>query len=220
MTHPSYSPPPNSGLELLYQDDELLVFDKPSGLLSVPGRGRDKQDSLLTRVRDEFPDALTVHRLDMETSGVMLFARGLETQRYLGGLFEKRRIRKRYIAVVDGLVPHEQGEIDKPLITDWPNRPRQIVDDQHGKASLTCYKVIRRYIETHTTRVELAPETGRTHQIRVHLQSIGHPVLGDSLYAPPGARDRSHRLLLHAVSLSLPQARTGERLRFISHAPF
>jgi tRNA pseudouridine32 synthase / 23S rRNA pseudouridine746 synthase len=186
---------------IIHADESFIVINKPSGLLSVPGRGPDKADCAAIRVQQTFPDALTVHRLDMETSGLMLFARGIDAQRALSRAFENRQVKKHYIAVVDGLMQVDSGEINLPLICDWPNRPRQIVDHTTGKPSLTRYRVLSRDEVTQTTHVELSPVTGRSHQLRVHLASIGHCILGDSLYATTEARAASTRLLLHAKFL-------------------
>jgi len=191
------------GFEVIYQDDALLVLNKPTGLLSVPGRGADKQDSLTRRVQAVYPEALSVHRLDMPTSGLMLMARGLPVQRYLQRLFEEREVKKTYIAVVEGRLQPERGEIDLPLIKDWPNRPRQKVDHEQGKHSLTRYRVLGYNAEQDITRVELQPVTGRSHQLRVHMQAVGHAILGDPLYAPQAVQARSARLLLHAESICL-----------------
>lgn len=215
-----YQPPADHGLSILYMDDALLVVDKPSGLLSVPGRGADKQDCLLSRVQVEYADALIVHRLDMETSGVMVLARSKSVHRQLSGLFEQREVQKRYVAVVDGHIRDASGMIDLPLICDWPNRPRQIVDHEQGKPSLTRFKVLWRNIEEGTTRVELEPETGRSHQLRVHLQSLGHPILGDRFYADEQQQAKASRLLLHALSLSFVHPLTAEPMRFVCDAPF
>lgn len=215
-----YQPPADNGLELLYQDDALLVLNKPSGLLSVPGRGDSKQDCMASRVQEEFPNALIVHRLDMATSGVLLMAKNADIHRYLSGLFQEREVEKRYVAIVDGQVRQAIGKIELPLITDWPNRPRQIVDHKNGKPSITRFKVLWRNIEKNTTRIELAPETGRSHQLRVHMQSFGHAILGDRLYASDEVLQRSERLMLHAQSLSLIHPLTKEPMRFISEAPF
>lgn len=215
-----YKPPVHEGLDLLYIDDALLVLNKPSGLLSVPGRGEEKQDCLARRVQEQYPDALIVHRLDMETSGVMVMARSKSVHSQLSKLFQEREVSKRYMAVVEGRVADARGEISLPLITDWPNRPRQIVDHDNGKPSKTYFSVIRRNIEENTTLVELVPETGRSHQLRVHMQSIGHAILGDRLYASEEAQKKSDRLLLHATSLSFIHPLTGEPLRFLSNAPF
>lgn len=216
----AYTPPPHNGLDILYQDNALLVVNKPGGLLSVPGRGPDKQDCLMSRVQREFPQALNVHRLDMETSGLMVLALGKDTQRSLGRLFEQRRVHKRYIAVVNGTLQAGQGEIDLPLAADWPNRPRQKVDSEHGKPSTTRYRVVARDNANNATRVELEPLTGRTHQLRVHLQALGHSILGDSLYADRHSRRRAGRLLLHATTLAFTHPLNSEPLHFSSATPF
>jgi tRNA pseudouridine32 synthase/23S rRNA pseudouridine746 synthase len=215
-----YNPPPDTGLALIYQDDALLVLDKPSGLLSVPGRGADKQDSLLTRARQRFAHAECVHRLDMETSGLMLFALGKRVQRMLNGLFQQRRIGKHYIAVVDGRVALPVGEIHLPLVCDWPNRPRQKVDHALGKPSTTRFRVLGHDTCNDTTRVALRPETGRSHQLRVHMQSLGHSILGDRLYGPADTRNRASRLLLHASALTFRHPASGRPSTFYSKAPF
>ncbi|MDH5409060.1 MAG: RluA family pseudouridine synthase [Gammaproteobacteria bacterium] len=222
MVHHSkpYTPPAHTELDMIYQDDDLLVVNKPAWLLSVPGRGEDKQDCMLSRVRLEYPEALVVHRLDMATSGLMLLARNKEMQSKLGTLFEKRQIDKRYIAMVDGKLEHQTGEINQPLITDWPNRPKQKIDHDNGKPSLTSYKVLNYNEEQNTSRVELIPKTGRTHQLRVHLQSIGHAIIGDRLYASTEAQKKSERLLLHAVKLSFIHPVTQQELVLNSNAPF
>lgn len=211
--------PPQTPLQFIHITSDLLVVDKPAGLLSVPGRGEDKQDCLITRVQEHYPDALTAHRLDMSTSGLLLLARGEAMQRELFRLFRERAVSKRYLATVDGLMAQDFGEIDLPMICDWPNRPRQIVDHQIGKPSLTRYRVIERQPATHTTRVELEPITGRSHQLRVHLASLGHPILGDELYAGAAA-ERAPRLLLHAAEISFIHPLTEEALVFRSAAPF
>lgn len=217
---PHYNPPPDTGLDLIHQDTALLVLNKPSGLLSVPGRGADKQDSLLTRARKRFADVECVHRLDMETSGLTVLARGKQAQRALNRLFQQRQVHKQYVAIVDGEVEPRDGEIHLPLICDWPNRPRQKVDFAHGKASLTHFRVLSHDPQQHSTRVSLRPETGRSHQLRVHMQSLGHSILGDPLYATPQARNRAPRLLLHASALAFCHPLTGKQSHFYSHAPF
>ena len=203
-----------------FSDDAIVVAEKASGLLSVPGRGPDRQDCLSARVQAQFADALIVHRLDMETSGLMLFARGIESQRVLSRAFETREVGKRYVAVVAGLIDEDEGSIDLPLICDWPNRPRQMVDNELGKPSLTRYRVLSRDATMHTTRVSLMPVTGRSHQLRVHMAALRHPMLGDSLYAPPGVQALSPRLLLHATELRFAHPVTGQALTFASEAPF
>ena len=189
-----YLPPEDNGLDILYQDEYLLVLNKPAGLLSVPGRDEDKQDCQIHRVQREFPTAMIVHRLDMATSGAMVIALNEEIHRNLSILFEKRQVEKKYVAVVAGLVKNQQGLINLPLITDWPNRPKQMIDHERGKPSRTQFNVLDYDHKRNTTRVELIPETGRTHQIRVHLQSIGHAILGDRLYASDEVRDNSPHL--------------------------
>jgi tRNA pseudouridine32 synthase/23S rRNA pseudouridine746 synthase len=205
-----------SMLEVLHVDDAIVVIDKPAGLLAVPGRGEFGRDNAASRVQQRCADALIVHRLDMATSGLLLFARGAQVHRDLSAAFAKRRVHKRYVAVVHGVVEADQGEIAAPLAADWPNRPRQIVDVLHGKPSLTRWRVLAR--DASTTRLELEPVTGRSHQLRVHLLSIGHPICGDPLYGalPPA----TPRLLLHACELGLTHPLTGAACRFVSEAPF
>lgn len=206
----------------VYVDDMLLVVDKPSGLLAVPGRGADKQDCLSARVRAGYPDALVVHRLDMATSGLMVMARNAQVQRVLSKAFAARAVEKRYIAIVAGrpAAPLQNWEtIDLPLIVDWPNRPLRIVDPVRGKPSVTRWRVLGP-AGADATRVELEPVTGRSHQLRVHLRELGHPILGDSLYAPPEVQTQAKRLLLHAWSLRFAHPVTAKKLAFECVAPF
>ena len=206
---------------LVYLDAHLLVADKPAGLLCVPGRGADKADCLVTRLQAHWPDALTVHRLDMATSGLMVFARGAAMQRLLSIAFAARQVHKTYTAVVAGLVAAEHGEINLPLAADWPNRPRQQVDLVKGKASITHWQVLARDKAARTTRLLLVPVTGRSHQLRVHLAALGHPILGDALYAAPAAAAAVPRLLLHACRLRLePLPGLSGPLQFTSTVPF
>lgn len=198
---------------LLHVDAHLIVADKPAGLLAVSGRGEAGLDHLAGRVQALHADALVVHRLDMATSGLMLLARGAAMQRALSIAFAARRVDKRYIAVVEGLLQDERGEISAPLAADWPNRPRQQVDLVRGKPSLTRWQVLERGGDS--TRLALLPVTGRSHQLRVHLQHIGHPIRGDALYAPQPLR--ATRLLLHAERLSFEHPATGQALAF--HSP-
>ncbi|MGL6108778.1 MAG: RluA family pseudouridine synthase [Rubrivivax sp.] len=207
-------------INVVFADDALIVVDKPAGLLAVPGRGADKQDCLSTRVQARWPDALVVHRLDMATSGLMLFGRGANMQRRLSRAFASRQIEKHYIAVVDGCLPASGGCIELPLAADWPNRPMQKVDLDRGKPARTDWQVLDADPAASTTRLSLQPHTGRTHQLRLHLSTIGHPILGDALYAPPGVRDRAKRLLLHACALALAHPASGERLELKSKAPY
>ena len=219
-TAPAYYPPHDTGLDVRHIDADLLIVDKPSGLLSVPGRGPGMDDNLASRVQARFPEALTVHRLDMDTSGLLVMARNPEAHRALGRLFELRQVEKEYIAVVAGRVADSERSIALPLIADWPNRPRQMVDFVQGKPALTHLEVLSYDAGSDTTRVRLNPETGRSHQLRVHLQSIGHPILGDDLYAPPEILVRSPRLLLHAAMLAFSHPVSGEWLVVTSDPPF
>jgi tRNA pseudouridine32 synthase/23S rRNA pseudouridine746 synthase len=203
---------------IVFADDAFVVAAKPAGQLAVPGRGEDKQDCLWRRVQREVADALVVHRLDQATSGLMLFARGVAVQRALGRAFMQRAVDKTYVAVVAGEVAGEQGEIDLPLAVDWPNRPRQVVDPVRGKASLTRWRVLGR--GDGTTCLALEPVTGRSHQLRVHLLAIGHPIVGDSLYAPPEVAAAAPRLLLHASRLAFDHPSRHERVAFESPPPF
>ncbi len=203
---------------LVYVDEQLLVLDKPAGLLAVPGRGADKQDCLSARAQRLWPDALVVHRLDMATSGLFVMARSLHVQRLLSRAFAERDVDKRYEAIVAGDVAGDDGVIELPLARDWPNRPLQKVDHATGRPSTTRWQVLAR--RGGRTRLQLEPVTGRTHQLRVHLQAIGHPIVGDTLYAPPGVQAQSRRLLLHATSLRLRHPGSGDALAFDSRAPF
>ncbi|MFN3785852.1 MAG: pseudouridine synthase [Thiothrix sp.] len=215
----AYCPPPDQGLTLHYQDEALLVVEKPAGLLAVPGRGTDKQDCLLRRVQSRFPEAITVHRLDMGTSGLMVFARGKATERALSILFQTRQVQKCYIAVVAGQLAKASGEINLPLATDWTNRPRQMVCFAHGKPSLTRYTLLNYDAARDSSRLALEPVTGRSHQLRVHLQVLGHPILGDELYAGEHCQ-RAQRLLLHTHALSFPHQHSAVSLTFTSPVPF
>ncbi len=219
MTKPAYMPPPDHGLAVVFADDSLVVVDKPAGLLSVPGRGEGMADCLVARVQALFPDTLSVHRLDMSTSGLLILARGAEMHRQLSRLFRERQVEKSYVAVLDGLLSAEAGEVDLPLIADWPNRPRQKVDFEVGKQSLTKFVTLSRDQIGKTTRVELYPVTGRSHQLRVHMSALGHPILGDELYGG-AAEMKAERLLLHAMDLSLFHPLTAASLNFHCPVPF
>ena len=218
----AYEPPPDIGLDLIHVDDDLVVVNKPAGLLSVPGRGADRADCMAARVQARFSDAMIVHRLDMATSGLLVFGRGLAMQRALSEAFAARAVDKRYEAVVQGCVPNDAGDIDLPLITDWPRRPRQVVCFERGKPSLTRYRVLSRSADEVSTRLSLEPVTGRSHQLRVHLLALGHPIVGDPLYGPQVADggQACERMCLHAVSLSLTHPREGRVQTWVSPAPF
>ncbi|MEO7390641.1 MAG: pseudouridine synthase [Ramlibacter sp.] len=214
------------GLDLLHADAHLLVVVKPAAILCVPGRSADKHDCLAVRMQAKFPDALVVHRLDMATSGLWLMARGAGMQRRLGDAFANRQVGKRYVAVVAGQTegvpadPEGWSTIDLPIAADWPNRPRRKIAAQHGKPSQTRWRVLSFDAAAGTTRIELDPLTGRSHQLRVHLQALGHPILGDALYAPPEVEAASPRLLLHATGLRFLHPADGSPLDFSSPAPF
>ena len=209
--------PPQDPLVILHEDAEVLLVDKPSGLLSVPGKGPELADCLLSRVQAAFPDALLVHRLDRDTSGVMIFALTPHAQRHLGLQFEKRMTRKTYVARVWGVPSELAGLVDLPLIVDWPNRPRQMVCHETGKPAQTEWKVIRR--EAQTARVRLMPKTGRSHQLRVHMLALGHPILGDPFYATGPARDFP-RLMLHSEELRFKHPQGGRSIKVRARAPF
>ena len=204
--------PPDTAIEILHQDDDLLVVNKPSGLLTVPGKAAEHADCLESRLKMQFSDARIVHRLDMDTSGVLVLARNARAHRHLGLQFERRHVRKTYVARVWGQVSGKSGVIALPLVCDWPNRPRQMVDHERGKASLTNWQVLQR--EENATRLLLEPLTGRSHQLRVHLLAIGHPVLGDNLYAHEDALKAANRLQLHAQSLTLFHPDGGTTMTF------
>ncbi len=218
-----------SALQVIHADEHLLVLDKPAGLLCVPGRWPDKADCLSARAQARYPDALIVHRLDMGTSGLVVMARGAAAQRSLSLAFAERRVHKRYEAVVAG-VPDASGadaegwsDIHLPLIVDWPNRPRSKVDFDIGKPSHTRWRLLSvRDVPGLgvCARLALAPVTGRSHQLRVHLLALGHPILGDDLYAQGAALAAAPRLLLHASAIALPHPLTGETVGFDSPAPF
>ncbi|MDR0716205.1 MAG: RNA pseudouridine synthase [Azoarcus sp.] len=213
-----YAPPPLYPLDYVYVDETIIVVVKPAGLLSVPGRGEERQDCLLARVRLDYPDALTAHRLDMETSGLIVFARGAAAQRDLSIAFQNRHVHKRYIAVVHGCVIENAGRVEAPMIVDWPNRPRQKIDFVHGRPALSLYRVLQR--ETGRTRLELEPVTGRSHQLRVHMSWLGHPIIGDGLYAPSPVRMFTGRMLLHATELRFAHPAHSMPLSFSSAPPF
>lgn len=212
----AYSPP-DVPLSVLHEDAEVLLVDKPAGLLSVPGKGEHLADCLLTRVQTAFPDALLVHRLDRDTSGVMIFALTPHAQRHLGLQFEKRMTKKTYVARVWGVPGEKSGLIDLPLIVNWPNRPKQMVCHETGKPAQTEWRLLKD--EGRTARVRLFPKTGRSHQLRVHMQSLGHPILGDPFYAEGPARNFP-RLMLHSEELRFKHPQGGKSMKVRAPAPF
>lgn len=209
--------PPDTPLEVVHEDHEIIVVNKPSGLLSVPGKGAHLADCLIARVQKVFPTALLVHRLDRDTSGVMVFALTPHAQRHLGLQFEKRQMKKTYVARVEGRLAPKAGTVDLPLIVDWPNRPLQKVCHETGKAAQTDWRV-QRYGDGES-RVRLFPKTGRSHQLRVHMLALGHVILGDPLYATGGA-SAYERLMLHSEELRLRHPDGGEGVKFRAKTPF
>lgn len=209
--------PPTGPLSILHEDKAIIVVDKSAGLLTVPGKLENRQDCLVTRLQAGHWDALTVHRLDCDTSGVIIFARTKQAQGFLGQEFEQRRAEKTYVARLLGHLAQDEGTVDLPLGSDWEYRPRQKVDHEHGRPAVTDWQVINR--TEGETRVRLKPHTGRSHQLRVHMLSLGHPILGDQIYAPETLA-RHKRLMLHAETLSLHHPTTHERMTFSSPVPF
>lgn len=217
MTGFTYSPP-DEPVRIVHADHAVLVVDKPAGLLSVPGKGAHLADCMIARVQRLYPEALLVHRLDLDTSGVMVFALTRHAQRHLGQEFETRQTKKVYVARLWGHLQPREGRVNLPLIVDWPNRPRQHVNHESGKPAVTDWRVLR-HDPDGTTRVRLYPLTGRSHQLRVHCQSLGHPILGDPLYAEGPARDFP-RLMLHAESLRFRHPDSGKGMTFSVPCPF
>lgn len=213
-----YDPPMDPYLTVLHVDDDLLVMDKPSGLLSVPGKAEEHSDCIEARAREHYPSSRIVHRLDMDTSGVMVLAMNPAAHRHLGLQFERRKTIKTYLAEVWGTIAGDEGEINLPLICDWPNRPKQMVCFENGKPAQTRWKVEER--GPRTTRVRLSPHTGRSHQLRVHMLALGHAIIGDRFYAEGEALEASDRLALHAKSLTLHHPTGGKRLTFSARCPF
>jgi len=209
--------PPTDEILVLHADSDLLIVDKPAGLLSVPGKGEALSDCLLTRLEKAFPTVRLIHRLDRDTSGAMVFALTPHAQRHLNLQFETRKVRKTYVARVAGRLAPASGEVDLPLIVDWPNRPRQKICHETGKSALTHWKVLR--ADESESRVRLFPKTGRTHQLRVHMLALGHPILGDPFYAPENAGDFP-RMMLHAEELRLKHPESGHGMTFRAKPPF
>ncbi|WP_425099907.1 RluA family pseudouridine synthase [Tropicibacter sp. S64] len=209
--------PPQGEIPVLHEDSDLLIVDKPAGLLSVPGKGEGLEDCLLTRLEKAFPTVRLVHRLDRDTSGVMVFALTAHAQKHLGLQFENRKVKKTYVARIAGELEPKEGEVDLPLIVDWPNRPRQMVCRETGKPALTAWKVVSS--GGAESRVRLFPHTGRSHQLRVHMLSLGHPILGDALYAPETA-GLYPRMMLHAEELRLNHPENGRGMKFRAQPDF
>lgn len=217
MTVSSQYTPPDGSLDILHEDAQIIAVNKPAGLLSVPGRGEHLSDCLITRLQAAFPGALLVHRLDRDTSGVMVFALTPHAQRFLSQQFEQRLARKTYVARVAGRLEPKTGTVDLPLIVDWDNRPRQMVCHETGKPAVTDWRVLR--LGADETRVRLSPKTGRSHQLRVHMLALGHPILGDPLYATGAARDYD-RMMLHSEELRIKHPDSGVSMKFRAKTDF
>jgi tRNA pseudouridine32 synthase/23S rRNA pseudouridine746 synthase len=218
LQNPIYNPPLEPYISIIHQDEDILVLDKPSGLLSVPGRDPALFDSLASRVQQRFPGALMINRLDKDTSGIVLMSLNRKAHAAIARQFEDRTTRKSYVAVVWGDLHGEFGHIDLPLAIDSDNKPRHRVDHDHGKAAQTDWRVIER-LPLPATRVKLSPLTGRTHQLRVHMKAIGHPILGDEFYAQAEGLAVADRLLLHAEQLGFTHP-SGEDVTFTIPCPF
>lgn len=207
-------------LTIIFQDDDIIIVDKDPDLLSVPGRGPDKLDSVYHRLTLQFEEVHIVHRLDMATSGIIIFARNKDSLRHLQQQFQHRQTEKAYQAIIAGRLTPTEGAINLPMRCDWPNRPKQMVCYEFGKKSLTRWRVIEYNHNNNTTRVELTPITGRSHQLRIHCDALGHPILGDNLYGTTASQNASKHLCLHAQSLTITHPRRLERLTFTSPVPF
>ncbi|WP_352411076.1 bifunctional tRNA pseudouridine(32) synthase/23S rRNA pseudouridine(746) synthase RluA [Mixta sp. BE291] len=214
-----YNPPLEPWLHILYQDDHIMVVNKPSGLLSVPGRLEEHKDSVMTRIQRDFPQAESVHRLDMATSGVLVVALTKAAERELKRQFREREPEKSYVARIWGHPPKDEGLVDLPLICDWPNRPKQKVCFETGKSAQTEYLVLERAADN-SARIQLKPITGRSHQLRVHMQALGHPILGDRFYAHDEALAMASRLQLHAEWLTITHPAFGNKMTFRQPADF
>ncbi|MGH1352901.1 MAG: pseudouridine synthase [Methyloligellaceae bacterium] len=216
----SYNPPKEPYISILYEDEDMLVLDKPAGLLTVAGKLKEHSDCLESRALEHRPDARVVHRLDMDTSGVIILALNKPALARLSMQFEKRQTTKLYIAEIFGFPEKNKGTVDLPLICDWPNRPKQMVDHERGKKAVTDWEVLDRNKNKNCTRVKLMPITGRSHQLRLHMVTLGHPVLGDNIYAHDEAFMASPRLMLHAQYLAIRHPVSNKKLEFESLAPF
>lgn len=210
----------DKAVDILYQDDYLLVVNKPEFLLTVPGRAPENKDCVITRLKKDFPEAVIVHRLDLDTSGILIVPIVRSAMSHLARQFQERKIYKRYEAIVWGEVKEQIGEVDLPIIVDWENRPLQCINFETGRNALTHYQKLGFDVQTQQTRLELKPITGRSHQLRLHCREMGHPIIGCDLYAHPAARAASPRLLLHAKEISFTHPHTNERLTIQSPVPF
>lgn len=217
---PYIVPPCEKEIEILYQDDDLLLINKPDGLLSVPGRLPQNKDSVNTRLLKDFPEMGMAHRLDLDTSGMMIVPLNKPALAHVNKQFQDRKIHKTYTAVLYGQVEKDEGKIDLPLIFDWPNRPMQKVCQDCGKGALTLYKVLERNVEANTTRVLFTPITGRSHQLRIHSRELGHPILGCDMYATQEIHEMTDRLLLHATEITFTHPSTGEPLNWVCEPEF
>ena len=211
--------PPLAPLSILYEDADLVIIDKPAGLLSVPGRLPEHHDSAYLRVLEHYPHAKITHRLDMATSGILMFAKHREAEVAVSKMFQARTVKKNYIALVQGQL-QPQGSVEVPLITDWENRPRQMVHFELGKPAHTLYETLAYDEVEEITRVLLTPITGRSHQLRVHMQYIGHPITGDKLYHPQPNQSPLKRMALHASALSFQQPLSNEHIAISTAIPF
>ena len=207
-----YNPPTEPYLDTVYHDNDILVLNKQAGLLTVPGKEEHLSDCLEKRAREKFPGALTVHRLDMDTSGLIVMGLNKFSHRHLSLQFQNRNVDKEYIALVAGTPAAESGQIDLPIICDWPNRPKQMVDHESGKPSRTKWDIIKRFDDR--TLLSLIPLTGRSHQLRVHMMEIGHPIIGDRFYAPPQIVTLADRLCLHSRKITIMHPVLKEKMTF------
>lgn len=215
-----YAPPQDPWLDIIYQDDAIIVLNKPNGLLSVPGRLPEHNDSIASRVCQQYPDANIVHRLDMATSGILLMALTKQAQSHISRQFQQRTTNKHYLARLEGIPTGESGSVDLPMRCDWPNRPRQIIDFEQGKSALTHWQIIATDEINNVATVKLKPVTGRTHQLRLHMQALGTPILGDEFYASANGAKAAPHLQLHAAMLEITHPLTNEVIKFTAPAPF
>lgn len=211
--------PPQEPLEIIYEDEDLVVVNKPAGLLSVMGRLPEHQDSAYLRILETFPTAKVTHRLDMATSGLLMFSKHRDAEVAVSKMFQARTVKKYYVALVQGQIQAE-GSVEVPLITDWENRPRQMVHFELGKQAKTIFQLMEYDAETDQSRVRLEPVTGRSHQLRVHMMHIGHPIMGDKLYHPDPARFHLKRMALHAAYLAFQHPFHTEDIVIKSIIPF